>query len=67
MNLGPETQTVLALLLVAAALLWLGRQAWRKLAAKDAKACGSGCGCAAKGARPPALTKARPHLPAGRS
>ena len=59
-------QTVIVLLIVAAALAYLGLRGWRALAAgrraDDDAACGSGCGCAPRGARPnaePARKRAR--------
>jgi hypothetical protein len=47
-----ELQTLLALLLVAAAVLYVGRRAWRTLRAARATAddgCGSSCGCDSPG------------------
>ena len=46
------TQTLIVVLIIATALLYLGRRFWRTLAAAKARrkgeaACGAGCGCEA--------------------
>ena len=49
-----DVQTLLALLLVVAALAYLGRRTWRtvRAARKTAGAgCGTGCGCESSGSR----------------
>ena len=44
-----DTQLVIVVLIVASALFFVGRRAWRSMAAarkpKSGSGCGSGCGC----------------------
>jgi hypothetical protein len=43
------TQTIVVVLLVLVAAVYLGRAAWRALRPKTEPGCGSGCGCDSAG------------------
>ena len=59
-----DVQTLLALLIVAAAIVYVGRRSWRTMRASRAgnAGCGSSCGCEPSGApaHPPAPARRAP-------
>jgi hypothetical protein len=65
-----DWQTIIVALVVAAALIYTGRLAWRRLrslrAAKGAASCETGCGSCG-GAPKPAATKRTVYVEIGRS